>query len=290
MTTQTREAGHCLCSSQIKPGNITTAWTPAYKPELPGHRRVQSFPESRKVLDPLRLRLRPAIALLLFCLVLTSSIPLLAQKASAPAVTPSTTANEQDRFAPLDALLKDAVEKGRAPGAVLLVGHNGTFVYRKAYGYRSLDPSKEPMTVDTIFDMASVTKVMATTSCVMRLVQLGQVKLNDPVAKYIPEFAQNGKEDNTVRQLLTHYSGLRADIDLKPDWTGQAEAFRLANAEKLVSPPGSTFLYSDINFIVLGELVQRVSALGLNQYAEAFVFSPLGMTTTRYLPDRKSVV
>src|SRR5208283_4295367 len=146
--------------------------------------------------------------------------------------------------------------------------------------------TKEPMTVDAIFDMASLTKVMATTTCVMRMVQLGQVKLNDPVAKYIPEFAQNGKEDVTIRQLLTHYSGLRPDLDLKPDWTGQAEAFRMANAEKLVNPPGSTFLYSDINFIVLGELVQRVSGLGLNQYAEAFVFSPLGMTATRYLPPQ----
>src|ERR1035437_2834540 len=113
MTTQTREAGHCLCSSQIKPGNITTAWTSAYKLALPGHRRVQSFPESRKVSDQLRLRLRPTIAFVLFCFVLTSSIPLLAQKASAPAVTLSTTAKEQDRFASLDALLKDAVEKGR---------------------------------------------------------------------------------------------------------------------------------------------------------------------------------
>jgi len=232
----------------------------------------------------LRLRLRPAIALLLFCLVLTSSIPLLAQKASAPAVTPSTTAKEQDRFAPLDALLKDAVEKGRAPGAVLLVGHNGTFVYRKAYGYRSLDPSKEPMTVDTIFDMASLTKVMATTSCVMRLVQLGQVKLNDPVAKYIPEFAQNGKDDVTVRQLLTHYSGLRPDLDLKKYWSGLEEGYNRANAEKLINPPGSVFVYSDINFVVLGELVQKVGGMPLDQYSQTYIFGPLGMTWTRFLP------
>ena len=195
-------------------------------------------------------------------------------------------AANQERFAPVDAAIKNAILQGHTPGAVVIVGHEGKVVYRKAFGSRSLEPTIEPMTVDTVFDMASLTKVMATTSSVMRLVQLGQIKLNDPVAKYIPEFAQNGKEDVTIRQLLTHYSGLRADIDLKPDWTGQAEAFRLANAEKLVSPPGSTFLYSDINFIVLGELVQRVSALGLNQYAEAFVFSPLGMTTTRYLPPQ----
>ena len=165
-------------------------------------------------------------------------------------------AANQERFAPVDAVVKNAILQGHTPGAVVIVGHDGKVVYRKAFGSRSLDPTIEPMTVDTVFDMASLTKVMATTSSVMRLVQLGQIKLNDPVAKYIPEFAQNGKEDITIRQLLTHYSGLRADLDLKPDWTGQAEAFRLANAEKLVTPPGSTFLYSDINFIVLGELVQ----------------------------------
>jgi uncharacterized protein YbbC (DUF1343 family)/CubicO group peptidase (beta-lactamase class C family) len=180
--------------------------------------------------------------------------------------------------------MKDAVEKGRAPGAVLLVGHDGTVVYRKAFGYRALDPNKEPMTVDTIFDVASLTKVIATTSCVMRLVQLGQVKLNDPVAKYIPEFAQNGKDDVTVRQLLTHYSGLRPDLDLKKYWSGLEEGYNRANSEKLINPPGSTFVYSDINFVVLGELVQKVGGMPLDQYSQTYIFGPLGMTTTRFLP------
>ncbi len=231
----------------------------------------------------MRLRLRPALALFLFGLALNSNILLSAQKASA-AVTPAAATAGQDRFAAVDALLKDAVDKGSAPGIVLLVGHNGTFVYRKAFGYRSLDPSKEPMTVDTIFDMASLTKVMATTSCVMRLVQLGQVKLNDPVAKYIPEFAQNGKDEVTVRQLLTHYSGLRADLDLKQYWSGLEEGYKRANAEKLANPPGSVFLYSDINFVVLGELVQRVGGMPLDLYSQMFIFGPLGMTSTRFLP------
>jgi uncharacterized protein YbbC (DUF1343 family) len=192
----------------------------------------------------------------------------------------------QERFAPVDAVVKNAILQGLTPGAVVIVGHDGKVVYRKAFGSRSLDPTIEPMTVDTIFDMASLTKVMATTSSVMRLVQLGQIKLNEPVARYIPEFAQNGKEEVTIRQLLTHYSGLRADLDVKQNWAGQEEAFRLAHAEKLINPPGSTFLYSDINFIVLGELVQRVSRLTLNVYAESFVFGPLGMNTTRYLPPQ----
>jgi uncharacterized protein YbbC (DUF1343 family) len=183
-------------------------------------------------------------------------------------------------------LLKDAVKKGLAPGAVLIVGHDGQVVYRKAFGSRALEPVQEPMTLDTIFDMASLTKVIATTSSVMHMVELGQVKLNDPVAKYIPDFAQNGKEEVTVRQLLTHYSGLRPDLDLKPYWSGLEEGYKRANAERLVYPPGSAFVYSDINFEVLGELVQRASGMPLDQYAQAHVFGPLGMTETRFQPPQ----
>ncbi len=192
----------------------------------------------------------------------------------------------QERFAPVDAIVTKAVEQGAAPGAVVLIGHRGKVIYRKAFGYRSLEPTVEPMTVDTVFDMASLTKVMATAGSIMRMVQLGEIKLNDPVARYIPEFGQNGKQEVTIRQLLTHYSGLRPDLDLKPEWMGRTEAFRLANAEKLINPPGSTFVYSDINFIVLGELVQRVTGLTLNRYAESFIFEPLGMLTTRFLPPQ----
>jgi uncharacterized protein YbbC (DUF1343 family) len=191
-----------------------------------------------------------------------------------------------ERLAPVDAIVKNAITQGHAPGAVVLIGHGGKVVYRKAFGNRSLEPTVEPMTVDTVFDMASLTKVIATTGSVMRMVQLGQIKLNDPVARYIPEFGQNGKQEVTIRQLLTHYSGLRPDLDLKPEWTSQIEAFRLANAEKLVTPPGSTFLYSDINFIVLGELVQKLTGLTLNRYAETFIFTPLGMTNTKFLPPQ----
>ncbi len=230
---------------------------------------------------------RPIVAAgILLCAILCG-IAAQAQIASQPPnALVMDLAPYQERFSPVDAAIRNAVLQQLIPGAVVLVGHDGKVVYRKAFGSRSVDPVIEPMTVDTIFDMASLTKVMATTSSVMRLVQLGQIKLNDPVAKYVPEFAQNGKEEVTIRQLLTHYSGLRADLDLKPEWSGQEEGFRLANAEKLMTPPGSTFLYSDINFIVLGELVQRVSRLSLNTYAESLVFSPLGMTTTRFLPPQ----
>ncbi len=191
-----------------------------------------------------------------------------------------------DRFAPVDAIVNSAIAQGQAPGAVVLIGHQGKVIYRKAFGSRSLEPTIEQMTPDTIFDMASLTKVIATTGSVMRMVQLGQIKLNDPVARYIPEFAQNGKQDITIRQLMTHYSGLRPDLDLKPEWTSQLEAFRLANAEKPMYPAGSTFLYSDINFIVLGELVQKLSGMMLNRYAETFIFAPLGMTNSKFLPPQ----
>jgi uncharacterized protein YbbC (DUF1343 family)/CubicO group peptidase (beta-lactamase class C family) len=191
----------------------------------------------------------------------------------------------------VDAIVEDAIRDHKIPGAVLLVGHGGKVVYRKAYGSRALEPRREAMTADTIFDLASLTKVVATTTCVMQLFEQGKIRLNDPVAKYLPEFAQNGKEDITVRQLLVHYSGLTEDLDLKDKdspnkWEGKDTAYRMAFAEKPVFPAGSRFLYSDINFITLGALVERVSGETLDAYAARNVFQPLGMAHTRYLPPK----
>jgi uncharacterized protein YbbC (DUF1343 family)/CubicO group peptidase (beta-lactamase class C family) len=184
----------------------------------------------------------------------------------------------------LDAIVLDAIHERQIPGAVLLVGHNDKVIYRKAFGNRALEPRREAMTIDTIFDLASLTKVIATTTAVMQLVQKGEVRINDPVAKYIPEFAENGKEDVTVRNLLTHFSGLREDFDLDPPWQGHDAALRLAFAEKPVSPPGSRFLYSDTNFIVLAALVERVTGSTLDEYCSRKVFSPLRMSHTRFVP------
>src|SRR5437879_12421335 len=118
----------------------------------------------------------------------------------------------------------------------------------------------------------------------MELVQKVEVRLNDPVAKYIPEFAQNGKEDITVRGLLTHYSGLEPDLDLTHPWQGRDTAFSMAFAEKPVNPSGSRFVYSDINFITLGALVERVSKVELDKYCAQNIFTPLKMARTRFLP------
>src|SRR4051794_3682720 len=125
------------------------------------------------------------------------------------------------QFKTVDAVIEDAIEQKQCPGAVVLIGHHGRVVYKQAYGLRSLEPTREKMTLDTIFDVASLTKVVATTPSVLRLLELGQIRLNDTVATYLPEFAQNGKEDVTIRQLLTHYSGLRGDLNLKIEWSGK---------------------------------------------------------------------
>jgi uncharacterized protein YbbC (DUF1343 family)/CubicO group peptidase (beta-lactamase class C family) len=184
----------------------------------------------------------------------------------------------------VDAIIQQAIADGNIPGAVLVVGHSGHVVYRKAYGERALDPKRERMTLDTIFDLASLTKVIATTTAVMQLVEQGKVRLNDPVAKYIPEFAQNGKEDITLRQLLTHYSGLAPDLDLTTPWEGKDLAIQLACVTPPETTPGSGFVYSDINFIMLGAVVEKVSGETLDQYTAKHIFAPLKMLHTRFLP------
>ena len=191
---------------------------------------------------------------------------------------------ETVNFAPVDQLVQEQINDQAITGAVLLVGHSGGIVHQKAFGFRAIGSKPEPMTVDTIFDLASLTKVVATTPSVMRMVQYGQIRLDEPVAHYIPDFGMNGKDAVTVRQLLTHYSGLRPDIDLNPPWEGAEAAYRLAHEEKLQAPQGSLFIYSDTNFIVLGELVQRLSGLSLDKYADVHLFQPLGMKHTRFLP------
>jgi len=185
--------------------------------------------------------------------------------------------------AALDAVIEQAVREDQAPGAVLVVGHGGAIVHRKAYGSRSLVPNREPMTVDTVFDAASLTKVIATTSAVVRLFEMGKLRLNDRVVAYLPEF-QGGKSDVTVRNLLTHFSGLRPDLDLEPAWSGHETGIRMALAEKCVSPPGSTFVYSDINFILLGEIVWRLAGRPLPDFVAAEVFGPLGMRESMFNP------
>jgi len=210
-------------------------------------------------------------------------IPPTAQELAGP---PTNAVHEKQQFTSLDHILQKAVEQREIPGAVLLVGRRGKTVYRRAFGSRSLEPVREPMTVDTVFDIASMTKCVATATAVMQLVEQGLVRLNDPIKNYLPEFAQNGKADMTVRELLTHYSGLAPDLDLKDPWLGKGAAFNMVMEAKPSIPPGSRFVYSDINFEALGFLVEKITGQFLDDYTREHIFQPLGMKDTRFLPPQ----
>jgi uncharacterized protein YbbC (DUF1343 family)/CubicO group peptidase (beta-lactamase class C family) len=188
-----------------------------------------------------------------------------------------------NRFASVDALVEQAIAAKQTPGAVVLVGRDDEVLYEKAYGQRAVYPTTEAMTLDTIFDLASLTKVVATTTAVMQLVEQGRIRLNDTVASFVPGFERYGKGDITVRHLLTHVSGLRPDVDLDP-WQGYDTAIELARDEVLTSAPGERFVYSDINFFLLGDIVARVSGQPLDRYTRQHIFEPLGMSDTEFNP------
>ena len=188
----------------------------------------------------------------------------------------------------MDVAITEAIAEGKCPGGVLWVEHGGRS-YHKAFGKRAVVPADEVMTEDTIFDAASLTKVVACTPAVMLLVERGQLSLEDRVAKYLPEFTGGGKEDVTIRQLITHVSGLRPDISLKPDWSGYDEAIKLACAENLATKPGEKLAYSDTGPILLGEIVRRVTGKPLDQFLQSELYGPLGMKDTGFNPPKEKL-
>jgi uncharacterized protein YbbC (DUF1343 family) len=208
-----------------------------------------------------------------------------AQPAPLPvARTAAPTAFDQAVMARVDALVNQAIVDKQMPGAVLLVGRGPRVLYQKAYGQRALVPRPEPMALDTVFDLASVTKVVATATSVMVLVEEGRIRLTDRVATYIPDFGRYGKGNITIRHLLTHVSGLRPDVDLGDPWLGYDKALALAAEEVPTSAPGERFVYSDINYFLLGDIVARVSGMPFDRFARERVFLPLGMTETMFNP------
>ena len=211
----------------------------------------------------------------------------------------STAVTSTPDFSPVSALITQAVADRKLPGAVLLVGHDNHIVFQLAYGNRAQEPAIEPMTRDTLFDMASLTKVLVTTTSVLQLYEAGKLELDAPVAMYLPAFVETGgtargpdKARITVRNLLTHYSGLPEDIALKDEWglaaPDSAEGIRRALAASPDAPAGAGFKYSDINFILLGYLVETLSGQALDVYAREHIFTPLGMASTRYHPFDKT--
>jgi uncharacterized protein YbbC (DUF1343 family)/CubicO group peptidase (beta-lactamase class C family) len=189
-----------------------------------------------------------------------------------------------DRLSKVADAIQDSIERGEIPGAVVLVARDSRVVYNKAFGYRSVDPRRDPMGLDTVFDMASLTKVVATATSIMILVERGKISLIDTVATYIPQFARLGKEQVTVEQLLTHRAGLPPDNEIA-DYIGKT-VDPMENIYNLrpVYTPGSRFSYSDVGYIVAAEIVHRVSGQSLDQFASENIFKPLGMNSTRFLP------
>jgi CubicO group peptidase (beta-lactamase class C family) len=207
-------------------------------------------------------------------------------------------------FAPVSKLVNDAIAARRLPGAVVVVGHGGKVVFHQAYGSRKLDDEPgldgspapaEPMTEDTIFDMASLTKPLATATAVMQLYEKGEVRFDDPVQKYLPDFNtthDSRRAEVTVRMLLTHTSGETGDVNLGDPWglesSDKAEGIHRALTTPLESDPGEVFRYSDINFILLGALIEKVTGEAEDVYVQQNVFAPLGMSDTRFLPPAKA--
>ena len=205
--------------------------------------------------------------------------------AQVPVARPESVSVSSERLAQMDAIIAEEIAKKHLPGAVVLVGRKGHVVWRKSYGSRAVEPVQEAMTTDTIFDLASLTKVVATATSVMILVERGKLRLEDPVSLYIPELKGEGRERITIEQLLTHVSGYAPDFDLRERWTGYDEAIKHLIKEPLRNPPGARFTYSDIGFITLGEVVARVSGMPLDQFAQKNIFGPLRMTNTGFRPS-----
>src|SRR3954469_8152780 len=186
-----------------------------------------------------------------------------------------------DRIEPI---VRQAIGEKKLPGAVVLIGRSDRILYEKAIGNRALVPATEPMTLDTIFDLASLTKVVATTTSVMMPLEEGKIRLPDRVSSFSPGFERYGKADITVRNLMTHMSGLRPDVDLGDAWSGSDTAITIAIEEVPTSRPGERFVYSDINYFLLGDIVRRVSGQTLDRFAHDRIFAPLGMNDTMFLP------
>jgi uncharacterized protein YbbC (DUF1343 family)/CubicO group peptidase (beta-lactamase class C family) len=191
---------------------------------------------------------------------------------------------DMGRLGQIDEIVEKFIREGKLPGAVVVVGQHDRIHYRKAFGNRAVIPSTEPMTVDTVFDLGSLTKVVATTSSVMLLVEQGRICLNTPVADYIPDFERYGKSTITVRHLLTHMSGLRPGLVSADPWQGYDTAILLATNQVPLAKPDKRFIYSDINFLLLGEIVRRVSGMSLDQFARIHLFEPLDMWGTGFNP------
>jgi CubicO group peptidase (beta-lactamase class C family) len=208
-----------------------------------------------------------------------------APAAGLPCAEPAEVGMDPARLGQIDELVAEGIAAKKMPGCVVCVGRRGKIVLLKAYGNKLVRPTTVPMTTDTVFDLASITKPVATATSVMLLVERGQLKLDDKVAAIVPEFAANDKGEITIRDLLIHQSGLLPDNKLSDYDHGPEAALRNICQLKLQAPTGTKFIYSDVNYILLGELIRRTSGQTVHEFSQANIFQPLGMKETGYLPS-----
>jgi CubicO group peptidase (beta-lactamase class C family) len=186
--------------------------------------------------------------------------------------------------AKIEAEVTAAIDEKKLPGCVVLIGYRGRIVHARAYGNRRIEPEREAMTLDTVFDLASLTKPIATATSAMILLERGKPRLDDPVAKHLPEFAAVGKDKITVEHLLLHTGGLIADNPLSDYEDGREKAIQRIFALKPLAAPGERFIYSDVSFITLGLVVEKAAGQPLEDFSRDNIFAPLAMSETTFRP------
>ena len=198
---------------------------------------------------------------------------------------PSTVGFDAALPARLDSIVRVGLEQGAAPGASLAVGRYGRLVLLKGYGTTDYTTGAPAVDASTMYDLASLTKVVATTTAAMILEEEGKLDISRTVQSYLPEFNAPDKATITVRMLLTHRGGLEAFAPLWKEARGRADYLTQINARPLMSAPGTKMVYSDWDFILMQDVIERIIGTTLDAFVAARVFGPLGMTSTRFLPD-----
>jgi len=202
-----------------------------------------------------------------------------------PKVSPEDAGMDSKQLEHIDGIVAEGIAAGQMPGCVIAVGHRGKIAWLKAYGHKQEKPVKVPMTVDTVFDMASITKPVATGPSIMKLVEQGQLRIAERVSAYVPPFGAEGKQGITLFQLLTHQGGLIPDNSLKDYQDGPRRSMERIYGLKLFAEPGTKFIYTDVGFIMLADLVHKISGKNIHEFSQEHVFRPLGMIDTGYRPD-----
>ncbi len=214
---------------------------------------------------------------------MTASACIAVSTAGCAWIAPRPAPLDAARFAHIDAAINGVIAERRMPGAVFHLERAG-MAYQNAYGKYSYEDGAAAVTPATVFDAASLTKIVATAPSVMLLAEDGRIDLDAPLVRYLPECAGQGRDPITVRHLLTHTSGLPAGLPATPAWHGLARALELACSRTPTDAPGTAFRYSDVNYILLGELVHRVAGQPLDRFARQRIFTPLGMRDSGFAP------